>query len=123
MSRGSCSSSRRPIRPIYSVAACSLGASGSAGSASVRPKHRPYSTAFSCASRRPCSAAAVGLGERPLRPLPRAVEQAIKHIEVSLLLVHGRRAGGIGLTNRHISWYTLAEFLCALGRLLGVDCG
>src|ERR1700686_4554716 len=49
---------------------------------------------------------AVRLGQRALGPLPRFIEQPVKHIEIRLLLAYGRRAGGIGLTKRHISWYT-----------------
>ncbi len=50
------------------------------------------------------AAAAAGPGERALGPVPRLIEQAIKHIEVSLLLADGRYAGRIRLTKRHISW-------------------
>ena len=118
MSRGSCSSSRRPIRPMYRVPGRSA-----VGSASVRPKHRPCSTAFSCASRRDCSVAvksrstrawnvppappvAECLGERALGPVPRLVEQTVKHFEIRLFLADGRGRRGIGLTKRHLYWYT-----------------
>ena len=55
------------------------------------------------------AAAAVGLRERAPSPLPRHIKQAIKHIDISLLLADGRLAGGIGLTKRHISWYTFFD--------------
>ena len=58
----------------------------------------------------PGLAAAVRPGERALGPLPRLIEQPVKHIEIRLLLAYGRRAGGIGLTKRHISWYTFLGF-------------
>ena len=58
----------------------------------------------------PGLAAAVRPGERALGPLPRLIEQPVKHIEIRLLLTDGRRAGGIGLTKRHISWYTFFGF-------------
>ncbi len=106
---------------MYSLAARSL-----VGSASVRPKHRPCSTAFSWASRAALfargdlalhpglestarAAAAVGLRERALSPLPCRIKQAVKHIDISLLLANSRLAGGIGLTKRHIYWYTFLD--------------
>ena len=41
----------------------------------------------------PGAAAAVRLGERALGPVPRLVEQPVKHIEIRLLLADGRGAG------------------------------
>jgi hypothetical protein len=74
---------------------------------------RRYLTLYPGLERTACGTAGVGLGERALGPLPRRIQQPVKHIEVSLLVTdgaHGRRAGRIGLTKRHISWYTFAEF-------------
>ena len=50
------------------------------------------------------TAAALRLGERALGPVPRFVEQPVKHIEIRLFLTYSRAGSGIGLTNRHISW-------------------
>jgi hypothetical protein len=50
------------------------------------------------------TAAALRLGERALGPVPRLVQQPVKHIEIRLFLPYSRTGGGIGLTNRHISW-------------------
>ena len=47
-------------------------------------------------------AVAMRPGERALGPVPRLIEQPVKHIEIRLLLAYGRRAGGISLTKRHI---------------------
>ena len=55
------------------------------------------------------AAAAVGLRERALSPLPCRIKQAVKHIDISLLLANSRLAGGIGLTKRHIYWYTFLD--------------
>jgi len=59
------------------------------------------------------AAAAVGPGERALGPVPRLIEQPVKHIEIRLLLAHGRRGRGIVLTKRHISWYTFLALVLA----------
>jgi hypothetical protein len=55
------------------------------------------------------AAASVRLGERPLGPVPRLVKQPVKHIQIRLLLAYGRGSGGIGLTKRHIFWYTFVN--------------
>src|SRR5262249_3976446 len=52
------------------------------------------------------AAAAERPGQRPLGPVPRLVEQPVKHIHIRLLLARSRGSGGIALTKRHIYWYT-----------------
>ena len=61
----------------------------------------------------PGPAVAVRLGERALGPVPRLVEQPVKHIQIRLFLAYSRGDGGIGLTKRHISWYTFLDLLSA----------
>ena len=41
----------------------------------------------------PGAAAAVRLGERAVGPVPRLIEQPVKHIEIRLLLPYGRGPG------------------------------
>ena len=53
----------------------------------------------------PGPALAVRLGERALGPVPRPIEQPVKHIDIRLFLPNSR-GSGIGLTKRHISCYT-----------------
>ena len=60
--------------------------------------------------------AGMGPAQRPVGPVPRLIKEAIKHIEIRLLLADSRLAGGIGLTERHISWYTFALLKWHAGR-------
>ena len=55
------------------------------------------------------AAAALRLGERALGPVPCLVKQAVKHIEIRLFLADGRGRRGIGLTKRHLYWYTFRD--------------
>jgi hypothetical protein len=55
--------------------------------------------------RAPGAAAAEGLGEPAIGPVPRLVEQAVQHIDVRLFGADGIRGtcgNGIGLAGRHI---------------------
>jgi hypothetical protein len=56
--------------------------------------------------RAPGPAGSECLGERALGPVPRLIEQTVKHFKIRLFLADGRGRCGISLTKRHRYWYT-----------------